>query len=176
MKLLTTRHYSKGKAFASALVLAAAFISTALLTSTASAQSQSASSAAGKTAAAALCAADASIKGESQRTLLGVGYEAMQQGNLDCADRLLSQAYNLDARDPWALLNIGVLRQRQGQLDAARIAYHMAAAFDPISNGNIMARASLSPQTPELALQATSDKATNRNPGAIALANLSQIR
>lgn len=122
----------------------------------------------------ALCAPGVSLQGMDQRTLLGVGYEALQQNNIDCAERLIYRAYTLDTRDPWAHLNLGVLHHRQGRLDAARLAYQMAAALDPKSNGGILSEKSLSPQARDSGRTGSNGR-LGRSAGEIALANMALI-
>jgi Tfp pilus assembly protein PilF len=111
----------------------------------------------------------------SQRALLGIGYEAMQNGNTACAERLLTEAIRLDPKDPWALLNLGVAQHRQGKLDQARISYQSAAAQDPTTSGIALGAQGKSAQEPEVAVAASSSSALKQSPGQIALQNLKLI-
>ena len=111
----------------------------------------------------------------SQRALLGVGYEAMQSGNNACAERLLTEASRLDPKDPWALLNLGVVRHRLGKLDQARQAYQMAAAQDPATSGIQLSAQGQSAQEPEVAAAASASGMLKQSPGQIALQNLKLI-
>lgn len=127
-------------------------------------------------AVSTLCAQDASLKDYNQRTLLGAGYEAMQQSDLNCAERLLAQAHKLDPKDPWALLNLGVARYRMGKLDEARVAYQMAAAVDPKTSGIELKASAISEQQRETAVVSTQTGALNQSAGQIALQNLKLVR
>ncbi len=127
-------------------------------------------------AVSALCQPNASFKDYSQRALLAVGYEALQQNQLLCAERLLAEAHRLDSKDPWALLNLGVAQQRQGKTEQARVAYQSAAGLDPKTSGIELKAKAISEQKQETAILANSDGALGLSPGQIALQNLSKIR
>lgn len=111
----------------------------------------------------------------SQRALLGIGFDAMQNGNNACAERLLTEASRLDPKDPWALLNLGVVRHRLGKLDQARQAYQMAAAQDPATSGIQLSAQGKSAQEPEVAAAASASGMLKQSPGQIALQNLKLI-
>lgn len=127
-------------------------------------------------AASVVCQTGSSLGDYSQRALLGVGYEALQSGNLSCAERLFAEANRFDPKDPWALLNLGVARHRQGKLDQARLAYQMAAAVDPVTSGIQLESQAISTQKQEQAVVASRDAALKNSPGEIALENLKLIR
>lgn len=54
----------------------------------------------------------------------------MEAGRLECAEKLLIHAQKLDAQDPYASLNLGVLFHRTGRLVEARAAYERAIQLD----------------------------------------------
>jgi tetratricopeptide (TPR) repeat protein len=56
---------------------------------------------------------------------------SIELGDLDLAERDLAKALELDARDPFALANRGLLLQVQGQEAAARACFAQAAALEP---------------------------------------------
>jgi tetratricopeptide (TPR) repeat protein len=137
---------------------------------------QSPSTKAAEKAVSTLCQPSAPLKDYSQRALLAVGYEALQQNQLPCAERLLGEAHRLDSKDPWALLNLGVAQQRQGKTEQARVAYQSAAGLDPKTSGIELKAKAISEQKQETAIMANSDGALGLSPGQIALQNLSKIR
>jgi Flp pilus assembly protein TadD len=123
-----------------------------------------------------LCEPAAQLKDYDQRTLLGVGYEAIQQNKLVCAERLLTEANRLDPKDPWTLLNLGVAQQRLGKLDPARLSYQMAGALDPKTSGIEIKAKAISEQKQELSVVASQDTGLKKPPGQIALDNLARMR
>jgi tetratricopeptide (TPR) repeat protein len=61
----------------------------------------------------------------------GLGASLMQLGRADEAAAALSRAAEIDAEDPNPLMNLALLREREGDRDGARSAWEAALARDP---------------------------------------------
>ena len=64
--------------------------------------------------------------------LLGAGYEAIEAGRLDCAERLLLQAQTLNPEDPYIALNLGVAYHKSLRFAQARTSYERAMQLDKV--------------------------------------------
>lgn len=84
------------------------------------------------------------FEGHSQRALLGAGYKAMAADRLECAEKLLTQAQKLDAQDPYATLNLGVLYHRTARLAQARAAYERTMQLDQVQPAQLKENAEVS--------------------------------
>jgi Tfp pilus assembly protein PilF len=69
------------------------------------------------------------------RGLLNAATHRRQAGDLDGAEKLLTQALALDPREPRVLANLGHVAQRRGQLTLAEQRYRAAAAAAPGDGG-----------------------------------------
>lgn len=111
-------------------------------------------------------ASDQELTYKSQRALLGAGYKAMQADQLQCAQRLLESARAMDPKDPYALLNLGVLHHRAGRKAEARQAYQGVIDLE---------KGQTAPQV-EKAVVASNDSAISKTPAQIAKSNLDLLR
>jgi len=89
---------------------------------------------------------------------LSGGYEALGKNDLNCAERLTLKAREVDPKDPYAALNLGVIYQKQGKNPMARTQYDEAIRLD----------GSDSKKSGESASEATNERHINRRPGEIA--------
>jgi Tfp pilus assembly protein PilF len=58
------------------------------------------------------------------------GFEAIEKGQLVDAERVLTEALDLNPDNPYALLNLGTVYQRTGRFDLAREMFEMVIAHD----------------------------------------------
>lgn len=112
-----------------------------------------------------LCQPQAQLDNKSQYTLLSGGYEAIAKNDLGCAERLTIKARELDPKDPYAALNLGVIYQKQGKNKMARTQYDDAVRLDEGTSDSKKAEAS----------EATDDRFVNRRPSEIAKRNLKTL-
>lgn len=61
---------------------------------------------------------------QSANRLLGLGYSALIANDFDNARTLLEKAYKLSPSNGYVTLNLGVVYQKTGQFDKARVMYH----------------------------------------------------
>lgn len=112
-----------------------------------------------------LCQPQTQLDGKSHYTLLSGGYEALGKNNLNCAERLTLKAREVEPKDPYAALNLGVIYQKQGKISMARTQYDDAIRLD----GSDQEKGS------ESASEATDDRFINRRPSEIAKRNLKTL-
>ena len=68
----------------------------------------------------------------TQDTLLAdQGYQELLQGNYERAEATLRVALSINSKNPYALLNLGVLYQNTGRLEEAREMYQKLIALNP---------------------------------------------
>lgn len=80
-------------------------------------------------------AADAQVSGDATRAAavqqrIAAAYGQLAQQNDAAAFELLLAARRIEPGNPWVALNFGVLQQRRGRPDLARIEYQTALAAD----------------------------------------------
>jgi Tfp pilus assembly protein PilF len=112
-----------------------------------------------------LCQPQTQLDGMSHYTLLSGGYEALGKNDLNCAERLTLKAREVDPKDPYAALNLGVIYQKQGKNPMARTQYDEAVRLD----GSDREKSS------ESASEASDQRFINRRPGEIAKRNLKTL-
>lgn len=66
---------------------------------------------------------------DKARLLIAKAYERMVEKNDDAAERILQEAFVIDPENPWVLINLGVIHQRRGASDLARMEYEKALVY-----------------------------------------------
>jgi Flp pilus assembly protein TadD len=67
----------------------------------------------------------------TDQRLANKGFEAIEKGQLVDAERVLTEALDLNPDNPYALLNLGTVYQRTGRFDLAREMFEKVIALDP---------------------------------------------
>ncbi len=81
----------------------------------------------------AACLGCSSIStGKREAELLENGYLAMAGGDYVTAEQLLTQALIINNKNPYVLLNLGVVYQETGRFDKARQLYQSVIDLDPV--------------------------------------------
>ena len=65
------------------------------------------------------------------QTLANKGFEAIENGQLVDAERVLTEALDSNPDNPYALLNLGAVYQRTGRFDQAQEMFERVIALDP---------------------------------------------
>lgn len=63
--------------------------------------------------------------------LANKGFEAIENGQLVDAEKILTEALDSNPDNPYALLNLGAVYQRTGRFDQAREMFERVIALDP---------------------------------------------
>jgi len=67
----------------------------------------------------------------TDQRLADKGFEAIENGQLVDAERVLTEALDSNPDNPYALLNLGAVYQRTGRFDQAREMFERVVALDP---------------------------------------------
>jgi len=67
----------------------------------------------------------------TDQRLADKGFEAIENGQLADAERVLTEALDSNPDNPYALLNLGAVYQRTGRFDQAREMFERVVALDP---------------------------------------------
>ena len=67
----------------------------------------------------------------TDQRLADKGFEAIENGQLVDAERVLTEALDSNPDNPYALLNLGAVYQRTGRFDQAREMFERVIALDP---------------------------------------------
>lgn len=89
----------------------------------------------------------------------------MGKNDLICAERLTLKAREVDPKDPYAALNLGVIYQRQGKSSIARTQYDEAIRLDGSDSQKSIGDAA----------EATDQRFISHRPGEIAKRNLKNL-
>lgn len=66
---------------------------------------------------------------DQTRQLIAKAYARMVEKNDAEAEKILQEALGIEPENPWVLINLGVIHQRRGASDLARMAYEKALAY-----------------------------------------------
>ncbi len=89
----------------------------------------------------------------------------MGKNDLICAERLTLKAREVDPKDPYAALNLGVIYQRQGKSSIARTQYDEAIRLDGSDSQKSIGDAA----------EVTDQRFISHRPGEIAKRNLKNL-